>query len=60
MRDPKRIPKIIGLIKKIWTKYPDLRLTQLVMNVLAMNKDPYYVEDDILYEALKTYDKTEE
>lgn len=60
MRDPKRIPKIIELVEKIWIKYPDLRLTQLIMNALAMNKDPYFVEDDILYKALKTYKETEE
>jgi len=55
MRDPNRIDPIIKLIKEIWYTYPDLRLTQLIMNVLKMNQDPYYVEDEKLYGALKEY-----
>lgn len=57
MRDPKRIDKILKLIKKIWKKSPDLRLTQLIMNALSMNSDPYYIEDDILEKALTEYYK---
>ena len=34
MRDPKRIEPILSLIREIWTKHPDLRLTQLIMNAL--------------------------
>jgi len=60
MRDPNRIPEILGLVEKLWKKYPDLRLTQLIMNALQMNSDPYYIEDDRLYKALKTYNETEE
>lgn len=55
MRDPKRIDKILSLIRNIWYAKPDLRLTQLIMNALEMNQDPYYVEDDRLEEALKQY-----
>jgi uncharacterized protein YihD (DUF1040 family) len=55
MRDPDRIEKMIGLIRKVWYKSPDLRLTQLIMNALKMNEDPYYVEDDVLEKALKNY-----
>jgi len=57
MRDPKRIEPILQLIREIWNKYPDLRLTQLIMNVLRMNQDPYYIEDDKLHEKLKDYKK---
>jgi len=57
MRNPERIPKILKLIEKIWYAYPDLRLTQIIMNVLSMNEDPYYVEDDKLEEALKLFCK---
>ncbi len=32
MRDPNRIPRILGLIKEIWEKCPDLRLGQLLTN----------------------------
>ncbi len=57
MRDPARIERMLSLVKKVWDSSPDLRLTQLIMNALAMNSDPYYVEDDKLEEALKTYCK---
>ena len=54
MRNPDRIDKILNEIKNIWEKYPDLRLGQLLCNVL---RDPalYYVEDDQLVESLKKY-----
>ena len=55
MRDPKRIEKILGLVRDIWYRTPDARLTQLIMNALNMNEDPYYVEDDILERKLKEY-----
>jgi uncharacterized protein YihD (DUF1040 family) len=60
MRDPQRIEKILGLIRKVWYKSPDLRLTQLIMNALKINQDPYYVEDDVLENALKDYDELSE
>jgi len=60
MRDPNRIEPIIQLIKEIWYSQSDLRLTQLIMNALKMNSDPYYIEDDKLEEALKDYKKSTE
>ena len=55
MRDPNRIEPMLQLIRDIWYKAPDLRLTQLIMNALNMNLDPYYVEDDELKKALEKY-----
>ena len=55
MRDPNRIEPMIALIREIWYKQPDLRLTQLIMNALNMNQDPYYVEDEKLKKALEEY-----
>jgi len=57
MRDPARIDRILKLVEKLWRDSPDLRLTQLIMNVLHMNSDPYYVEDDRIEEALKSFCK---
>ena len=57
MRDPARIERMLALVKKVWYDGPDLRLTQLIMNVLNHNGDPYYVEDEKLEEALKAYCK---
>ena len=57
MRDPKRIKPILSLIREVWTKAPDLRLTQLIMNALKADYDPYFIEDDDLEKALKEYNK---
>jgi hypothetical protein len=55
MRDPQRISRIIRKVETIWYKSPDLRLTQLIMNALKMNSDPYYIEDTDLEKALDSY-----
>ena len=52
MRDIKRIPKTLKLIEKIWTKYPDLRLVQLVLNCVDEGAT-YYTEDKELVKILK-------
>ena len=52
MRDPKRIKRILKKIEVIWIEYPDFRLTQLIMNALALSRDPYHIEDDKLEKAL--------
>ena len=52
MRDPKRIDVILQEISAIWHKYPDMRLGQLIGNVLE-GPSLYYIEDDSLVKALK-------
>ena len=52
MRDPKRIDVILTALSNIWHKYPDMRLGQLIGNVLE-GVGLYYVEDDGLVNALK-------
>ena len=32
MRDPERIPRILGLVEELWRHYPDQRLGQLLEN----------------------------
>jgi uncharacterized protein YihD (DUF1040 family) len=49
MRDPKRIPKILKELRKIWEEHPDLRLGQLMLN---LGFDFYYIEDDELIKKL--------
>lgn len=34
MRDPKRIDRILVLLSKLWKKYPDQRLGQLLENYI--------------------------
>ena len=45
MRNPNRIEEYLTVIYNIWKKYPDLRFSQLVLNVLR-NPTDYYLEDD--------------
>jgi len=59
-RDPKRIPRILKEIERIWNQYPDLRFYQL-MDMLGTyagyesGSDKYYVEDTELEEFIKKY-----
>jgi hypothetical protein len=48
MRDAERIDPVLSKISAIWKKYPDLRLGQLIVNLLPSNfrSDPFYVEDE--------------
>ena len=52
MRDPKRIPEILNQLKALWSSYPDLRLGQLILNIV---RDPvlYYLEDEELIKILR-------
>jgi len=53
MRDPKRIERLIDLIDVIWSKNPDLRLTQIIGNCYSCQDDTYYIEDKDLEKRLK-------
>lgn len=51
MRDPKRIERIISLLKQLWEAYPDQRLGQLLINVVCteMSEDLMFtIEDDVM------------
>ena len=54
MKDPKRIDRILGLIRTIWKRNPDLRLCQLMGNTIEPGDD-YYREDDVLEAQLREY-----
>lgn len=58
MRDVNRIDKILEQIGRVWKQYPDLRLGQLLLNVLG---DPmlYYAEDDEIVMALRDFYKVD-
>lgn len=55
MRDPTRIHEVLEVIREIWIKKPDLRLLQLLTNTLPSDRDPFYVEDDILVKLLEDF-----
>jgi uncharacterized protein YihD (DUF1040 family) len=56
MRDPKRIEKVLNIIRGMWHTYPDMRLCQLLgaaANVSGWKgTDLFYLEDDQLVEGL--------
>lgn len=43
MRDPKRIDKMINLLRDVWHANPDMRLGQLMLNLTRNSQ----LEDDI-------------
>lgn len=57
MRDPKRIKQLLNRIESIWKVYPDLRFSQLLMNVFSIEGNPqfYYLEDDEFIEVLTQF-----
>lgn len=62
MRDPKRIDDILSLIGEIWRDSPDLRLGQLILNVLGSPKGErpdadqlFFIEDDIVEQSLRAW-----
>ena len=57
MRDPKRIPEILHDVQRVWEAFPDLRLGQLLLNVVS---DPtlYYIEDEELVHRLLEFGYT--
>lgn len=57
MRDPARIPQVLGLLHKVWAEHPDMRLGQLLVNITG-SSDPFHVEDDVLVDDLKEWLET--
>lgn len=63
MRDPARIDRLLSLIRNIWLSMPDLRLMQLLGNVLPKPNilnterqvDHYMTEDDVVEAKLMSY-----
>lgn len=57
MRDPSRIDRVIEELRRIWKKYPDLRLWQLFEYVRSHNESPadnFYLEDEDWETILKS------
>jgi hypothetical protein len=55
VRDPLRIDTILSKIALLWKRDTDLRLGQLLVNLVGdpkLGNDIFYVEDDDLEEAL--------
>ena len=54
MRDVDRIPVILGRLEKIWKNNPDLRLGQLILNVIN-ESILYYLEDDVIITEIENF-----
>jgi hypothetical protein len=53
MRDPDRIPIVLEKIERLWQRYPDWRLGQLVANVAAWrDTDIWNIEENELTEEI--------
>ena len=55
-RDPKRIDRMVELLREAWHLFPDERLTQLVINTTDTNHDcgpVFYMEDDKMEQRLR-------
>jgi hypothetical protein len=55
-RDPKRIDRMVELLREAWQLCPDERLTQLVINATDTHHDcgpVYYFEDDKMEQTLQ-------
>ena len=59
MRDITRIEPMLEEIKSVWEQYPDLRLGQLICDIVPEDK-LYYVEDDMMLEQIKKWKKYRE
>lgn len=59
MRDPKRINKCLRKIKEVWSKNPDLRLGQLLINITPSANSLYFIEDEQLINLLDNFYKEE-
>lgn len=54
MRDPQRIDNILERLKIVWKDNPDLRLGQLLLAVVKMDR-LFYIEDEKLILLLEDY-----
>jgi len=55
MRDPRRIETLLDALREVWTRNPDLRLGQLLVNAIRPEQpcpEIFYAEDDVTLTAL--------
>lgn len=60
MRDPNRIYTNCNKLAEIWSKVPDWRLSQMMINALAMYQnrhgtDAFYMEDEEFLDFLEDF-----
>jgi hypothetical protein len=61
-RDPSRIPVILAEVQAKWLQEPDLRLSQLLVNLIRPQTpcpEIFYCEDEKLFALLRSQDTTD-
>jgi len=58
MKNPDRIPYILNTIRQVWEQDPDLRLGQLIANIIKEDSI-YYIEDgDLIILLIQAYEQS--
>ena len=57
MRDKDRIVPYMVRLTEVWKRHPELRLTQLILNVEENNPFLYYKEDEDFIGSIEEYYK---
>lgn len=53
IRDSKHRKKILVAVEQRWSLCPQLRLGQMLLNLVQRDTDLYYIEDKVLLKKLK-------
>lgn len=56
MRNPDRIDVIIEALRETWSRVPDWRLGQLIVNLTRSlgHQDPFFIEDEEMLKAIQS------
>lgn len=54
-RDPERITEVLAELEKTWRRYPDLRLGQLIMDIVPNESVRFNIEDDKMLDAIRAF-----
>lgn len=58
-RDPARIDQILAAIGEVWHAHPDMRLGQVLVNLLDPEWNKLFtIEDDVLAARLREFNET--
>lgn len=57
MRDVNRIEPMLEELKCVWEQYPDLRLGQLICDIVPEDK-LYYIEDNLMIKQIRLWKQT--
>jgi uncharacterized protein YihD (DUF1040 family) len=56
MRDPNRIGDVLQAVEKIWQRYPDMRLGQLISNLADWAEESVWdIEEDALVAEIERH-----